>query len=97
MNQKEYVSRAGVKLEHALREFGMDVTGVVCADFGGNVGGFTDCRLQHGAAKVYAIDTGYGVLDYRLRTDDRVVVMERMNVLHVLGAEDRPPSVRISF
>ena len=72
-----------MKLEHALREFGVDVTGLVCADFGCNVGGFTDCLLQHGAAKVYAIDTGYGELDYRLRTDDRVVVMERTNVLHV--------------
>ncbi len=71
-----------MKLEHALREFGVDVAGLVCADFGCNVGGFTDCLLQHGAAKVYAIDTGYGGLDYRLRTDDRVVVMERTNVLH---------------
>ncbi len=71
-----------MKLEYALREFGVDVAGLVCADFGCNVGGFTDCLLQHGAAKVYAIDTGYGVLDYRLRTDDRVVVMERTNVLH---------------
>ena len=72
-----------MKLEHALREFRVDVAGLVCADFGCNVGGFTDCLLQHGAAKVYAIDTGYGGLDYRLRTDDRVVVMERTNVLHV--------------
>ena len=71
-----------MKLEHALREFGVDVAGLVCADFGCSVGGFTDCLLKHGAAKVYAIDTGYGVLDYRLRTDDRVVAMERTNVLH---------------
>ncbi len=71
-----------MKLEHALREFGVEVAGLVCADFGCNVGGFTDCLLKHGAEKVYAIDTGYGVLDYRLRTDDRVVVMERTNVLH---------------
>ena len=86
-----------MKLEHALREFGVDVTGLRCADFGCNVGGFTDCLLKHGAAKVYAIDTGYGVLDYRLRTDDRVVVMERTNVLHALGPEDHPPSERIGF
>ncbi len=71
-----------MKLEHALREFKVDVTGLICADFGCHVGGFTDCLLQHGAAKVYAIDTGYGVLDYRLRTDPRVAVMERTNVLH---------------
>ncbi len=96
-DDKKYVSRAGVKLEHALREFRVDVTGLVCADFGCNVGGFTDCLLQHGAAKVYAIDTGYGVLDYRLRTDDRVVVMERTNVLHVLRPEDHPPSERVGF
>ena len=90
VNDKKYVSRAGVKLEHALREFGVDVTGLVCADFGCNVGGFTDCLLKHGAAKVYAIDTGYGVLDYRLRTDDRVVVMERVNVLHAEFPREDP-------
>lgn len=94
-NDKKYVSRAGVKLEHALREFGVDVTGLVCADFDCNVGGFRDCPLQQGAAKVLAIDTGYGELDYPLPTDDRGVVMERMNVLHVLGAEDHPPSKRV--
>ena len=77
-----YVSRAGTKLEAALRHFDLDVGGLVCADFGCHVGGFTDCLLRHGAAKIYALDTGYGVLDYRLRTDARVVVMERTNVLH---------------
>ncbi|MHC4786288.1 MAG: SAM-dependent methyltransferase [Planctomycetota bacterium] len=77
-----YVSRAGTKLEAALRHFDLDVGGLGCADFGCHVGGFTDCLLRHGAAKVYALDTGYGVLDYRLRTDARVVVMERTNVLH---------------
>ncbi|MCZ6851649.1 MAG: TlyA family rRNA (cytidine-2'-O)-methyltransferase [Planctomycetota bacterium] len=86
---KKYVSRAGLKLEHALREFKVDVTGLICADFGCHVGGFTDCLLQHGAAKVYAIDTGYGVLDYRLRTDPRVAVMERTNVLHA-----EPPAAK---
>jgi 23S rRNA (cytidine1920-2'-O)/16S rRNA (cytidine1409-2'-O)-methyltransferase len=78
-----FVSRAGLKLEHALREFQFDVTGFTCADFGCNIGGFTDCLLQRGAAKVYAIDTGYGVLAWKLRNDPRVVVMERTNALHV--------------
>jgi 23S rRNA (cytidine1920-2'-O)/16S rRNA (cytidine1409-2'-O)-methyltransferase len=77
-----YVSRAGLKIEHALDAFGLDVRGLVCADFGCNVGGFTDCLLQRGAKTVYAIDTGYGTLDYGLRTDDRVVVRERTNALH---------------
>ena len=82
--QKEtpFVSRAGLKLDHALREFNFDVTGKSCADFGCNVGGFTDCLLQRGAVKVYAIDTGYGVLAYKLRIDPRVTVMERTNALH---------------
>jgi 23S rRNA (cytidine1920-2'-O)/16S rRNA (cytidine1409-2'-O)-methyltransferase len=78
-----FVSRAGMKLDHALREFNIDVTGFTCADFGCNVGGFTDCLLQRGAARVYAIDTGYGVLAWTLRNDPRVVVMERANALHV--------------
>ncbi|MHC4106600.1 MAG: SAM-dependent methyltransferase [Planctomycetota bacterium] len=76
------VSRGGLKLEHALRVFEVDVAGLICADFGCHVGGFTDCLLRHGAATVFAVDTGYGILDYRLRTDPRVVVMERTNVLH---------------
>ena len=81
-SSQPFVSRAGVKLEHALREFIIDVNGLTCADFGCNVGGFTDCLLQRGAAKVYAVDTGYGVLAYKLRIDPRVVVMERVNALH---------------
>jgi len=85
-----YVSRAGLKLEHALREFGIDPTGLVCADFGCNVGGFTDCLLQHGAARVYAIDTGYGTLAWKLRQDPRVVVMERTNALHVHPPAPQP-------
>jgi 23S rRNA (cytidine1920-2'-O)/16S rRNA (cytidine1409-2'-O)-methyltransferase len=80
--QRQFVSRAGLKLDHALREFRVGVTGHACADFGCNIGGFTDCLLQHGAAKVYAIDTGYGVLAYKLRTDPRVVVLERTNAVH---------------
>lgn len=78
-----FVSRAGQKLDHALTTFGIDVGGRCCADLGCNVGGFTDCMLQRGAKKVYAVDTGYGVLDYRLRKDERVIVMERTNAMHV--------------
>jgi len=77
-----YVSRGAWKLQAALEAFGLQVAGLTCADFGSNVGGFTDCLLQHGAAKVFAIDTGYGDLAWKLRTDDRVVVMERTNALH---------------
>jgi 23S rRNA (cytidine1920-2'-O)/16S rRNA (cytidine1409-2'-O)-methyltransferase len=79
----EFVSRAGQKLEHALASFGIDVTGFVCADLGSNAGGFVDCLLRRGAAKVYAIDTGYGALEWKLRKDPRVVVMERTNAMHV--------------
>jgi 23S rRNA (cytidine1920-2'-O)/16S rRNA (cytidine1409-2'-O)-methyltransferase len=79
----KFVSRAGQKLDFALQEFGIKVDGLVCADFGCSTGGFTDCLLQRGAAKVYAIDTGYGVLDWKLRNDPRVVVMERTNAMHV--------------
>jgi 23S rRNA (cytidine1920-2'-O)/16S rRNA (cytidine1409-2'-O)-methyltransferase len=82
-----YASRAGVKLEHALNCFEIDVRGKVCADLGCSTGGFTDCLLQSGAAKVYAVDTGYGVLDWKLRKDPRVVVMERTNALHLTLAE----------
>jgi 23S rRNA (cytidine1920-2'-O)/16S rRNA (cytidine1409-2'-O)-methyltransferase len=70
-----------LKLDFALDHFGLDVSGLIAADFGCNVGGFTDCLLHRGAAKVYAIDTGYGMLDYNLRRDERVIVMERTNVL----------------
>ena len=83
-----YASRAGAKLEHALSEFFVDVSGKVCADLGCSAGGFTDCLLQKGASKVYAVDTGYGVLDYRLRLDPRVVVMEKTNALHVRLPEE---------
>jgi len=76
-----YASRSGLKLQAALRAFGLEVTGWICADFGSHTGGFVDCLLHHGAARVYAVDPGYGVLDYRLRHDDRVVVCERTNAL----------------
>jgi len=78
-----FVSRAGLKLDHALTTFDVDVAGLVCADLGCNVGGFTDCLLQRGARKVYAVDTGYGALEWKLRKDPRVVPMERTNAMHV--------------
>ena len=78
-----FVSRAGEKLEHALNTFALDVRGKVAADFGSSTGGFVDCLLQRGATKVYAIETGYGTIDWKLRNDPRVVVMERENAMHV--------------
>ena len=80
--EERFVSRAGAKLLHALEAFALDVTGLRCADFGCNVGGFTDCLLQRGAAHVTAIDTGYGSLAWKLRQDPRVEVRERTNALH---------------
>ena len=77
-----FVSRAGQKLEHALSHFKLDASAKVCADLGSNTGGFVDVLLQRGAARVYAIDTGYGALDWKLRKDPRVVVMERTNAMH---------------
>jgi len=78
-----FVSRGGDKLEAALGAFPVDVSGRVCADVGASTGGFTDCLLQHGAAKVYAIDVGKGILHWKLRTDTRVVVMEETNARYV--------------
>src|SRR5688572_2018783 len=78
-----FVSRGGEKLEAALEAFRLDVTGWICADVGASTGGFTDCLLQHGAAKVYAIDVGKGILHWKLRNDLRVVVMEETNARHV--------------
>ena len=78
-----YVSRGGLKLEKALRDFGVDPTGYVCSDSGASTGGFTDCLLQKGAKKVFAIDVGYGQLAWSIRTDPRVVCMERTNVRYV--------------
>jgi len=82
-NACPYVSRGGLKLEKALRDFGVDPTGMVCSDSGASTGGFTDCLLQQGAKKVYAIDVGYGQLAWSIRSDPRVVVMERTNVRNV--------------
>jgi 23S rRNA (cytidine1920-2'-O)/16S rRNA (cytidine1409-2'-O)-methyltransferase len=80
--RSEFVSRGGLKLRHALTAFGMSVQGLRCADFGANVGGFTDCLLKSGADHVTAVDTGYGTLAWTLRNDPRVRVMERTNALH---------------
>jgi len=77
-----FASRGGLKLEHALDHFAVEVTGLRCADFGCNVGGFTDCLLRRGAAAVIAVDTGYGTLAWRLRNDSRVTVRERSNAIH---------------
>ena len=81
-----YVSRGGLKLEKALKVFGIDLQGCVAMDVGASTGGFTDCMLQNGAAKVYSIDVGYGQLDWRLRQDSRVVVLERTNIRHLQPA-----------
>lgn len=78
-----YVSRGGWKLEKALRDFGVKPEGYVCSDSGASTGGFTDCLLQQGARKVFAIDVGYGQLDWKIRSDPRVVVMERTNIRYV--------------
>ena len=82
-NTLKYVSRGGLKLEKAMAEFPIDLHGCVCGDIGASTGGFTDCMLQNGAVKVYAVDVGYGQLAWSLRTDERVVNMERTNIRNV--------------
>ena len=91
----KYVSRGGEKLDHALREFRIEVSDLIAADFGASTGGFTDCLLQHGAARVYAIDVGYGQLATRLRSDSRVTVFERTNVRHLESLPERVDLVTI--
>ncbi len=94
-----FVSRGGQKLEHALAHFGIDVTGLVVLDAGASTGGFTDCALQRGAARVYAVDVGYGQLDQRLRDDVRVVSMERMHIRDLESLPETPDMavVDVSF
>jgi len=94
-----YVGRGGEKLEHALRAFTLDVRGLVALDVGASTGGFTDCLLQHGAARVYAVDVGYGQLDYRLRQDPRVVVLERTNIRELTSLPEAPDlaAIDVSF
>ena len=84
---QRYVSRGGIKLEAALRHWKMDVSGKVCLDFGASTGGFTDCLLQHGATRVIAVDTGYGQMDARLRSDPRVRLFERTNARYLTEKE----------
>ena len=82
-----YVSRGGLKLEKAMQTFPLTLTGKICADIGASTGGFTDCMLQNGAKKVYAVDVGYGQLDWKLRNDARVVCMERINARYLTHEE----------
>ncbi len=82
-NTLKYVSRGGLKLEKAMNEFGLKLDGFVCMDVGSSTGGFTDCMLQNGATKVYAVDVGHGQLDWKLRNDERVVCMEKTNIRYV--------------
>jgi 23S rRNA (cytidine1920-2'-O)/16S rRNA (cytidine1409-2'-O)-methyltransferase len=84
-----FVSRGGIKLDYALDRFQLDVSSKVAADIGASTGGFTDCLLKRGAGRVYAIDVGYGQLDYRLRQDKRVVVMERVNARYPISLPEK--------
>ena len=97
----KYVSRGGLKLEKAMDRFGVTLEGKVCMDVGSSTGGFTDCMLQNGAVKVYAIDVGHGQLDWKLRNDERVVCMERTNIRYVVpeDLEERAgfSSIDVSF
>ena len=96
-----YVSRGGLKLEKAMSAFPLTPSGKVCMDIGASTGGFTDCMLQNGAVKVYAVDVGYGQLAWKLRTDSRVINMERTNIRHVTPEHLQEPveffSVDVSF
>lgn len=82
-NKLRYVSRGGLKLEKAVNEFGLSFDGLTCMDIGASTGGFTDCMLQNGAAKVYSIDVGHGQLDWKLRNDERVICMEKTNFRYI--------------
>lgn len=97
----KYVSRGGLKLEKAMTQFGLSLAGKICMDIGASTGGFTDCMLQNGAVKVYAVDVGHGQLDWKLRSDERVVCMEKTNFRYMQpeDIEDKPEfaSVDVSF
>ena len=95
LKQPPFVSRGGIKLEHALEQFQLDVSSLVIADIGASTGGFTDCLLKRGALRVYAIDVGSGQLDYRLRKEPRVVVMERMNARYPISLPEKVDLVTI--
>lgn len=86
-NRLPYVSRGGLKLEKALKEFPLSLTGKICMDVGASTGGFTDCMLQNGASKVYAVDVGHGQLDWKLRNDPRVICLEKTNIRYATRQE----------
>ena len=100
-NALKYVSRGGLKLEKAMASFPVRLDGAICGDIGASTGGFTDCMLQNGAEKVYAVDVGYGQLDWRLRNDPRVVCLERTNARYLSTQEIPQPldfaSIDVSF
>ncbi len=100
-NTLPYVSRGGLKLEKAMKHFGVSLSGKVCMDVGASTGGFTDCMLQNGAEKVYSIDVGYGQLDWKLRNDPRVICMEKTNIRYVVPEDIEEPaafsSIDVSF
>lgn len=100
-NAQKYVSRGGLKLEKAVKEFGISLEEAICMDIGASTGGFTDCMLQNGAKKVYAVDVGHGQLDWKLRNDGRVVCMEKTNFRYMMpeSIQDKPDfaSVDVSF
>lgn len=100
-NTLKYVSRGGLKLEKAMTHFGVTLDKKVCMDVGASTGGFTDCMLQNGAVKVYAIDVGHGQLDWKLRNDERVVCMEKTNIRYVVPEDLQEPadfsSIDVSF
>lgn len=97
----KYVSRGGLKLEKAMKQFDVELEGRVCMDIGSSTGGFTDCMLQNGAVKVYAVDVGHGQLDWKLRNDERVVCMEKTNIRYLTPEQiEEPPafaSIDVSF
>ena len=100
-NTLKYVSRGGLKLEKAMSRFGVQLAGKVCMDVGASTGGFTDCMLQNGAVKVYAVDVGHGQLAWKLRNDDRVICMEKTNIRYVtpedIGDRIELASIDVSF
>ena len=100
-NTLKYVSRGGLKLEKAMSRFGVQLAGKVCMDVGASTGGFTDCMLQNGAVKVYAVDVGHGQLAWKLRNDDRVICMEKTNIRYVtpedIGDRIEFSSIDVSF
>jgi 23S rRNA (cytidine1920-2'-O)/16S rRNA (cytidine1409-2'-O)-methyltransferase len=94
-SQLNFVSRGGLKLEKALREFGVSPEGKTCLDCGASTGGFTDCLLKNGAKRIYAVDVGYGQLAWKLRTDERVVNLERTNARY-LAPDDIPEKLDLA-